>query len=113
MPRSSSRPTAKSEKKEARRLPRDERRQSILDGATHAFAQAGFAATSMPEIAKASGITPIIVYRHFDSKEVLYRSALERVCTRLTAQVEAGQEPGGFGIGAGSILAAARHDPDL
>lgn len=66
----------------------------------------------MPEIAEASGITPIIVYRHFDSKEVLYRAALERVSTRLTAELEAGPEPGGFGIGARSVLAAARHDPD-
>lgn len=104
--------TAKKVKDGTRRLPRDERRQSILDGATRAFAQAGFAATSMPEIAKASGITPIIVYRHFDSKEGLYRVTLERVCARLTALLEGGPEPGGFGIGAESVLAAARHDPD-
>jgi AcrR family transcriptional regulator len=95
-----------------RRLPRDERRQSILDGATKAFAYGGFAATSMPEIAVASGITPIIVYRHFDSKEALYRATLERVCARLTVELEAGDEPGGFGIGARSVLSAARHDPD-
>jgi len=95
-----------------RRLPRGERRQSILDGATRAFAHAGFAATTMPEIAHASGITPIIVYRHFDSKEELYRATLERVCTRLTGELEAGPEPGGFGIGARSFLDAGRHDPD-
>jgi AcrR family transcriptional regulator len=66
----------------------------------------------MTEIAKASGITPIIVYRHFSSKEELYRAALGLVCTRLSAQLEIGQEPGGFGVGAGSVLAAARHDAD-
>ena len=96
----------------ARRLPRDERRASILDGATHAFARSGFAGTTMIEIAQASGITPIIVYRHFDSKEALYRATLERVCARLTRELEAGAEPGGFGIGARSVLSAARHDPD-
>ena len=112
MSRTSERSTSRMGKEGTRRMPRDERRQSILDGATHAFAQAGFAATSMPEIAKASGITPIIVYRHFDSKEDLYRATLERVCSRLTAELEAGQESGGFGIGAGSILSAARQDPD-
>jgi len=96
----------------ARRLPRGERREVILDGATHAFARAGFAATTMPEIAEASGITPIIVYRHFDSKEELYRATLERVSARLTRELEAGPEPGGFGIGARSVLAAAQHDPD-
>ena len=96
----------------ARRLPRLERREAILDGATHAFAQAGFVATTIPEIAEASGITNIIVYRHFDSKEELYRATLERVSARLIAELQAGPEPGGFGIGARSVLAAARHDPD-
>ena len=37
----------------SRRLPRGERREAILDGATQAFARAGFAATSMAEIARA------------------------------------------------------------
>jgi AcrR family transcriptional regulator len=95
-----------------RRMSREERRRSILDGATHAFARAGFAATSIPEVARASGITPVIVYRHFDSKEDLYRVALQRVCASLTAELEAGPEPDGFGIGARSVLAAARRDPD-
>ena len=95
-----------------RRLPREQRRESILDGATRAFSQTGFAATTMPDIATESGITPLIVYRHFDSKEDLYRAVLERVCTRLTGELQAGPEPGGFGIGARSVLAAARQDPD-
>jgi AcrR family transcriptional regulator len=66
----------------------------------------------MAEIAQASGITPIIVYRHFDSKEDLYRATLERVCSRLTGELEAEREPAGLGIGARSFLTAARHDPD-
>ena len=96
----------------ARRLPREKRRESILDGATRAFACAGFAATTMPEIAAESGITPLIVYRHFDSKEQLYRAILERVSSRLTRELDAGPEPDGFGIGARSVLSAARQDPD-
>jgi len=104
--------SASTGKERARRLPRGERREAILDGATQAFARAGFAATSLPEIAEASGITTIIVYRHFDSKEELYRATLERVSTRLTAVLKEGSESGAFGIGARSVLAAARHDPD-
>ncbi|MBJ20170.1 MAG: TetR/AcrR family transcriptional regulator [bacterium] len=95
-----------------RRLPRGERREAILDGATRAFAHAGFAATSMPEIAEASGITPIIVYRHFDSKEELYRAALERVSRRLAGELEADSGRDALGVGARSVLAAARVDPD-
>ena len=32
----------------------------------------------MEEIAKNAGITRLIIYRHFDSKEDLYRSVLDR-----------------------------------
>ena len=99
-------------KQGSRRLPREQRRESILGGATRAFARAGFAATSMTDIAVASGITPLIVYRHFDSKEDLYRTVLERVFARITRELDAGPDPGGFGIGARSVLAAAREDPD-
>ncbi|HIF97484.1 MAG TPA: TetR/AcrR family transcriptional regulator [Myxococcales bacterium] len=112
MSRASSGSVTGTRKEGTSRLPRDQRRQSILDGATRAFAQAGFSATRMAEIARASGVTPIIVYRHFGSKEELYRAALGRVCRRLSVELEAGQEPGGFGVGAESVLAAARHDAD-
>ena len=47
-------------------LPRAARQAAILSGAAHAFARAGYAATSMEDIAAASGITKLIVYRHFD-----------------------------------------------
>ena len=95
-----------------RRLPRAERREAILGGATRAFAQAGYAATSMADVAEASGITQIIVYRHFDSKEHLYRAVLERVCAQLSSEMAGEPEPGGFGVGARSVLAAARQDPE-
>ena len=96
----------------ARRLPRAKRREAILEGATRAFAEAGYAATSMADIARASGITPLIVYRHFDSKEDLYRAALERVSARLSGELWDGSERGGFGVGARSVLTAARRDPE-
>jgi AcrR family transcriptional regulator len=43
----------------------------ILMSAAHLFATHGFANTSMPAIAKQSGITPGAIYRHFDSKAQL------------------------------------------
>jgi len=95
----------------ARRLPRAKRREAILTGATRAFAERGYAATSMAAIAEASRITPLIVYRHFESKEDLYRSVLERVSARLSDELGGDSEPGGFGVGARSVLAAARRDP--
>src|SRR5687767_13524021 len=54
-----------------RLLRRKERQASILHGAAAAFARSGFAATSMEDVAEACGVTKLIVYRHFDSKEDL------------------------------------------
>jgi AcrR family transcriptional regulator len=65
-----------------RLLSRPARREAILSAAAGAFARAGYAATSMEDIAAASGVTKLIVYRHFDSKEALYRAVLEQVFTR-------------------------------
>src|SRR5580658_8594931 len=70
-----------------RPLPREQRRQAILAGAARAFATAGFDSTSMDEIAEASGVTKLILYRHFDSKEELYLSIVERVAGRLAGEV--------------------------
>ena len=73
-----------------RLLPRAERAAAILQGAATAFAHSGYAATSMEDIAAASGITKLIVYRHFDSKEELYRSVLEGVAARLADEFTQG-----------------------
>jgi AcrR family transcriptional regulator len=94
-------------------LPRADRAASILRGAATAFARAGFAATSMEDVAAASGITKLIVYRHFESKEELYRAVLTRVSDRLAENFAGALEserPGA--VGARSLLATAREDPD-
>src|SRR6266508_4263222 len=70
-----------------RRLRRAERREQILAAATRAFARAGFAATSLDDIAAQAGVSRAILYRHFDSKTDLYRAVLDRACTRLADAV--------------------------
>jgi AcrR family transcriptional regulator len=69
------------------RLRRPERREQLLAAATHAFARAGFAATSLDDIAQEAGISRVLLYRHFDSKIDLYRAVLDRAIARLTAAV--------------------------
>lgn len=93
-------------------LPRAERQAVILRGAAAAFARAGYAATSMKEIAAASGITKLIVYRHFTSKEELYRAVLQQVFDRLAEEFLTAYavRPEGGGIGARALLAVARED---
>jgi AcrR family transcriptional regulator len=70
-----------------RRLRRPERREQILAAATRAFARAGFAATSLDDVAAEAGITRVILYRHFESKADMYRAVLDRACTRLAETV--------------------------
>lgn len=93
----------------ARRLPRAERREQILDAATRAFARAGFAATGLDVVAAEAGVTHVILYRHFASKADLYRAVLDRACTRLAGTVgtddfDQGSLP--------ALVRAAAADPD-
>jgi len=93
------------------RLPAPARREAILEAAIGAFSGGGYSATSMSAIARASRVTPIIVYRHFASKEALYRAALARAAQRFSALLAEQPDASGFGVGARSVLAAARGDP--
>ena len=72
-----------------RLMQRDERQAQILAAAAAAFARTGFAGTSMDDVAAEAGITRLIVYRHFDSKEDLYRAVLTKVTDRLGRGVAA------------------------
>jgi AcrR family transcriptional regulator len=53
-------------------------RDRILDTAAHLFSTHGFAATSVRDIASASGLTPAALYNHFPGKEALYQAVLAR-----------------------------------
>jgi AcrR family transcriptional regulator len=89
------------------------RRETILHAAAEVFAHAGYAATSVDDIAAAAGITKLIVYRHFEAKETLYRAVLEQVFER---QVELFLDNVARGLQAGgttrALLGVAREWPD-
>ena len=92
-------------------LTRSERQASILRGAAQAFALGGFAGTSMDDVAAACGVTKLILYRHFDTKEDLYRAILQRVFERLGEELVAGIDRGeGRGLGMRTLLTVARED---
>ncbi len=92
-----------------RRLRRAERREQILAAATRAFARAGFAATSLDDIAAAAGISRAILYRHFDSKTDLYRGVLDRAGARLASAVGTGDFTA---TSVDALVGAAAGDPD-
>lgn len=96
-------------------LSREARQASILRAAATAFADAGFAGTSMEDVAAAAGVTKLIVYRHFASKEDLYRAVVTQVAGRLSEEFTAGlslPEPERHGFTTRTLLAVARENPD-
>jgi AcrR family transcriptional regulator len=96
-----------------RLLRRDERQAQLLRAAATAFARGGFAGTSMDDVAAEAGVSRLIVYRNFDSKEELYRAVLEKVSTRLAEEFTAAvQDLTVRGWATRSQLTVAREDPD-
>ncbi len=94
------------------RLGRAERREAILRAAASAFAREGFGATSMADISAAAGVSHLIVYRHFDSKETLYQAVLERAIEHLNAALKGPGAVGRYGITPLALLSSARAAPD-
>src|SRR5262245_47880057 len=82
--------------------------QRILDGAAAAFVKAGYAGTSMEEIAAAAGVSKLLLYRDFIGKRELYQAVLERTVRRIEDRVPAE----GSNRALRELLAAARDDPD-
>jgi AcrR family transcriptional regulator len=60
-----------------RRMRGPERRDQILATGRRLFAQSGYEATSVDDIAGAAGVTKPVLYRHFASKRDLYLAVLE------------------------------------
>ena len=62
------------------RLDSDERRKAIVRAAVPLFARNGFAGTTTRELAEAAGISEALLFRHFPSKQLLYREILRLGC---------------------------------
>ncbi len=95
-----------------KRLGRAERRATILDAAASAFAVSGYAGTSIADVARAAGVSHLIVYRHFTSKEELYEEVLERALEALVSALAVDGAAGRYGPTPETLLAAARTDED-
>jgi AcrR family transcriptional regulator len=60
------------------RLSRDDRMEQTLGAAHELFAERGYAAVTMDEIAAAVGVTKPLLYNYFGNKERLYIACMER-----------------------------------
>jgi len=88
-----------------KRLSAGKRRQQLLDTALGLFANKGYNATTMDDIAEGAGVTKPLLYQHFDSKRALYLELVDSVANSLLeaiARATSGGSPrqqveGGFG----------------
>ncbi len=100
-----------------RRLPRAERRAQLIAAAATAFLDGGYDGTSMEAVAEVAGVTRLIVYRNFASKEELYRAVLAAVTDRLAAEFNDHSDETGPGSEGGpwvarGVLRVARSQPE-
>jgi AcrR family transcriptional regulator len=65
------------------RTPQNERREQLLLVARKIFAERGFQATTMDDIAKEAGFTKPILYQYFESKIELYREIVNQTAAKL------------------------------
>lgn len=64
-----------------------ERREQLLDVGRTLFAERGFEATSVEEIAARADVSKPVVYEHFGGKEGLYAVIVDREVERLTSML--------------------------
>jgi AcrR family transcriptional regulator len=84
-----------------RKVPREVREREMLAEATTVFAELGFHAASMDEIAQRAGISKPMLYLYFDSKEGLWRSCVAAARGRLFGSID------------GAVDSSARPDVQL
>jgi TetR/AcrR family transcriptional regulator len=93
-------------------------RGAILDAAERLFAEKGFAATSIRDVAEASGASKALVHHHFGNKDDLYLAVKETVVKRYKAaqspQLSADVDPAQFVIqGMRVLFDFYRENPTL
>lgn len=71
----------------ARRLTAGERRQQLFAVALQLFAERGYRATTMDDVAEAAGVTKPLLYQHFSSKRALYLELVDSVARDLLVAI--------------------------
>lgn len=66
-----------------------QRREQLIEVGRHSFAERGFEASSVEEIAASAKVSKPVVYEHFGGKEGLYAVVVDREIADLTARVTA------------------------
>lgn len=98
---------------------RTSRRDEILEAAVSRFARLGFKKTTLDDVASDVGIVKSALYKHFSSKEDLFRSFVDRVAGHVVERLEEtlaerkDVEARLFGLVTGIFEASLAHIRDL
>jgi AcrR family transcriptional regulator len=93
------------------RLPAAERRETILRAATQVFAEAGYRAAKVSEVAERVGVTEPVIFQNFGSKAALFAAVVERAAAEVRASLD--DLTAGAGAPSGllaHVLAGSAHD---
>ena len=71
-----------------------QRREQLIGVARELFADQGYEATSMEEIAERAKVSKPVVYEHFKSKEGIYAVIIDREVRSLVERIKAALSPG-------------------
>ncbi|QFZ23085.1 TetR/AcrR family transcriptional regulator [Saccharothrix syringae] len=82
-------------RKYAPRLPPEQRREQLLDGALALIAGGGFDALTMEAVARRAGVTKPVVYELYANRAEVIAALLQREAERATAQVLGSIPPAG------------------
>jgi AcrR family transcriptional regulator len=78
-----------------KRLSGEERRAAILDSALAVFAERGYHASSIDDIARDGGISKALIYEHFSSKQELYAELIRLHADELFERIAGAIEEAG------------------
>lgn len=79
---------SKTEPARRTRLTAEARRESILQAATEVFAQAGYRAGKVSDVAARVGVSEPVVFQNFGSKAALFAAVLDRAAHDIRAELQ-------------------------
>jgi TetR/AcrR family transcriptional regulator len=104
------------------RMTGEDRRKQLIEVAIDMFSRRGFAGTTTKEIAAAAGVTEAVIFRHFATKQDLYKAILDFKChgdeavewnAELQQLMDAGDDEGFFRFLVASIIRFYRENPQF
>ncbi len=82
----------------SRRAPGSPQREAILTAATATFLRYGFKKTSMDDVAQAAGVSRQGLYLYFETKDVLFREALQYLVSHMISTARSVAEDGNLSL---------------